>query len=473
MIEGSILKQLVDLHTNQQGQTPLNFGVYYKNTLVALCHALEDCVLATDTPPLMLTAFQRGRWYLQEADRYGQIAPKTKHIVIMAAADAGFRQHPTSQQDTVSLVELIPDDPVTHEWHLMILSPSYSAMVLCQELQPDEYGPQGPPENDLERKFYGLWTFDPALVKYAVELGIAHIGHYDAQLQDALKQHQQEILRVNPNLSPGDSAMGISTVVSQVVNYLHSNRQQLGKQTALALSDPLSQNLSSNELQAFLRMAQLVDLVDSENPLAAAEVTSLLEMMGQLVDLPAWQLQRLRLAGLLHRIAPLSSQIPSDGLSCPLDPGIQALRVMPRLRAVATIITHQYECWDGSGQPAGLARDAIPVESRMLGLVSEFQRQAIRLSASSEGLANGQLQPLPSSSVLTQALEHCQADKGRRWDPKLVEILSLMVQGLQQGLSLPSLPPKMTLGTGLLNPDIVDPGDFSIPKVSTPASVGD
>lgn len=473
MLEGSILKQLVDLHTNQQGQTPLNFGVYYKNTLVALCHALEDCVLATDTPPLILTAFQRGRWYLQEADRYGQIAPKARHIVIMAAADTGFRQHPTSQQDTVSLVELTPDDPITHEWHLMILSPSYSAMVLCQELQPEEYGPQGLPNNDLERKFYGLWTFDPTLVKYAIDLGIDHVGRYDTHLQNTLKQQQQDILQINPDLSSSDSAMGISTVVSQVVSYLHSSRQRLGQKNTLLLNDPLSQNLSSNELQAFLRMAQLVDLLDSDNPLAAAEVTSLLEMMGQLVDLPAWQLQRLRLAGLLHRIAPLSSQMPADGLSCPLDPGIQALRVMPRLRAVATIITHQYECWDGSGQPTGLAGDEIPVESRMLGLVSEFQRQVTHLSVSKAGLAHGQLEDPPSSSALTQALDHCQADKGKRWDPKLVEILSLMVQGLQQGLSLPSLPPKMTLGTGLLNPDIVDPGDSSIPEASIPASVGD
>ena len=52
-------------------------------------------------------------------------------------------------------------------------------------------------------------------------------------------------------------------------------------------------------------MAQLVDLNDPVNPLAAREVVALLEMMGQLLGfLPAWRLQRLRLAGMLYRIAP-------------------------------------------------------------------------------------------------------------------------------------------------------------------------
>ena len=86
MLAGSILQKLVEERKGTEtsansatdgsstpdttGRTPLNFGVYYKNTLVALCHALEDAVLATKTSPLMVTAFQQGKWYIQEADRY-------------------------------------------------------------------------------------------------------------------------------------------------------------------------------------------------------------------------------------------------------------------------------------------------------------------------------------------------------------------------------------------------------------------
>jgi len=48
-------------------------------------------------------------------------------------------------------------------------------MVLCQELSAADYGAGGQPAADLERKFYGLWTFEPALVQETVELAIAHI----------------------------------------------------------------------------------------------------------------------------------------------------------------------------------------------------------------------------------------------------------------------------------------------------------
>ncbi|NJM85341.1 MAG: metal-dependent phosphohydrolase, partial [Leptolyngbyaceae cyanobacterium RM2_2_21] len=57
MLKGSILRQLVDKHrADTVAQDSLNFGVYYKNTLVALCHALEDCILALNSQPLVISA---------------------------------------------------------------------------------------------------------------------------------------------------------------------------------------------------------------------------------------------------------------------------------------------------------------------------------------------------------------------------------------------------------------------------------
>ncbi|HEY9811980.1 MAG TPA: DICT sensory domain-containing protein, partial [Candidatus Sericytochromatia bacterium] len=138
MLKGSILQQLADAH--QSGSRPLRFGVYYKNTLVALCHALEDSILTSNSSPVVITAFQRGKWYLQEADRYGEIAEKSQQIVIMASPDSGFAEHPTSQRENVAIVSLDEADPVAQEWHLIIFSPTYTAMVLCQELPAADYG---------------------------------------------------------------------------------------------------------------------------------------------------------------------------------------------------------------------------------------------------------------------------------------------------------------------------------------------
>lgn len=488
MLEGSILQRLEAAHqTGEAGKRPLSFGVYYKNTLVALCHALEDCILSCSSSPLVVTAFQRGKWYLQEAERYGDLAARSRQVVIMAAPDSGFTEHPTSQRPNVAIIGLDPADPVAQEWHLIILSPTYTAMVLCQELSAADYGPGGVPTEDRERKFYGFWTFEPNLVQETVELAIAHIGDYNPELQKQLQAQVAAIAQEATQAASDD----ICAVVSRVVDYLKTSQQDLGQLpfNEHLHPDVLDHNLISNELQAFLRIAQLSDLTDIKNPMAAAEVAALAEMMGQLLDLPAWQLHRLRLAGMLHRIAPLQEAESLSGSyavqsqeaapSCPLVPGAQVLRTLPRLSAIATIINHQTEWWDGSGYPGGLAGDAIPLESRILGLVEEFQRRVAELR-----LAQTQSDPSGNApgdrtfnleTALSQILAACQTQQGTRWDPKLVEALALLVCGLQQGLSLPLTPHRVTSGMWLLDAQLeeaVYPVSSTTENSETTATVG-
>lgn len=445
MLEGSILDKLETAHRHQK--TPLKLGVYYKNTLVSLCHALEDHILSDESSPIVITAFQRGKWYLEEAERYADMAKYSSHIAIMAASDAVWAEHPTSKLSNVDLVPLDTSDPVAEEWHLIILSPNYTAMVLCQELSPDEYGIGGQPELDVERKFYGLWTFEPALVKQTADLAIEHIGNYNPELQQKLRKAQQKMEAANA------TPQEYTTVVSRVVEYLQTGQEQLSIPTALR-HEALDRNLISNEIQAFLRMAQLMDRADVNNPMAAAEVVSLTETLAQLLELPAWQIKRLRLAGWLHRIDPLQrsqslltpggttryqEDAPSTPLTCPLVPGAQVLRTMPRLRAIAQIITHQTEWWDGTGEPARLTGDEIPLESRILALVADFQYRVNQKKKSE----------LSREQIFTQALEECRQQQSYRFDPKLVDALALLVMGLQQGLELPINTPKFSTGIWL------------------------
>jgi DICT domain-containing protein len=462
MLEGSILHQLKMAHQpGQIGKRALNFGVYYKNTLVALCHALEDCILTSSSQPLVVSAFQRGKWYLEEADRYAELAGNAQHVVIMAAPDGGFAEHPTSQRTNVDLVSLHPKDPVAQEWHLMILAPTYSAMVLCQELSDADYQQTGIPATDLERKFYGFWTFEANLVQEAIELAIANLHLYNPSLAHQLSS-QVEAIAASQTIERDD----LGPIVARVVDYLHQiEHPHAGSGIPMSYGKDgthLDTNLMSNEVQAFLRMAQLTDQADSRNPTAAAEVAALAEAMGQVLDLPIWQISRLKLAGLLHRLAPLQqtesvlapslgrygSNDPDQAPSCPLIPGAQVVRTMPQLRAIATIITHQTEHWDGSGQPGGLSGDEIPLESRILGLVEAFQHRLAHLRSTPNA-------PSPEE-CMAQALADCQQEQNNRWDPKLVETLSLLVCGLQQGLSLSVSSPKIAAGLWLIDSHCAD-----------------
>ncbi|MEM9215232.1 MAG: DICT sensory domain-containing protein [Cyanobacteria bacterium P01_F01_bin.150] len=475
MLRGSILSQLQNRHSSGDEERPLHFGVYYKNTLVALCHALEDSILTSDCEPLMITAFQQGKWYLEEADRYGDIAKVAQQIVIMATPGAGFAEHATSQKENVALVDLEDDDPVAQEWHLIIVSPNYTGMVICQEVSEADYRVLGIPSQDVERKFYGFWTFEPDLVCETAELAIAHIAKYNVPLHDRLKDHLAKTVAAIQSgdalcTQPTSEQMG--RIIQRVVEYLETSNSEAppGATTSIdpSATAQLSTNLVSNELQAFLRLAQLMDQSDVTNPMAGAEVAALAEAIGQLMDLPGWQLHRLRLVGLLHRFAFLqgsgtvlegssSSSSPyapphisdKDAPFCNLNPGTQVLRLMPQMRAVATIITHQTERWDGKGYPANLAADDIPLESRIVGLVASFQQQLSKLEPTKG--QRTRFDQVINPEILDKAIAHCASKAGIYWDPKLVDALALLVSGLKQGLSLTVDLPKISSGLWLLD----------------------
>lgn len=434
------------------GQLPSSYGVYFKTTLVALCHALEDHILQScseslEQRPLVLVTFQQGKWYLQEADRYWDIAQCSRHIAIAAVPDSGFASHKTGQLDHVSLINLDTEDPMVEEWNLVILAPGYASMVLCHELSPEEYRADSQPQVDTERKFYGLWTFDRTLVEKTAKILIDRMHPYNPELGDRLSQQQAEIAA-----TPQNVCIDLTGVVSRIVNYLQTSQQQLvtvNRQTRELVdlegqARRLNRNLAASKLQAFLRMAQRVDERDHYNPIASLQVAALSETLGQLLDLPTLNLRRLRLAGLLYRIG--LAEAPSEVFSQPpeqLDDaslafwrdrsslGARLLETMPELGAIKEIVCHHLEYWDGSGKPNGLKGEEIGIESRILGLVAYFQELT---------------QPRGDRSALSlgEALEKCYSYQGSRFDPTLVDSLANVVRLAEMGLmALPDRPSQL------------------------------
>ncbi|MEM1169383.1 MAG: HD domain-containing phosphohydrolase [Cyanobacteria bacterium P01_H01_bin.35] len=446
----STLNQLKE--ASPEGKLPSSYGVYFKNTLVALCHALEDHILQTcsiepEGKPLVLVTFQQGKWYLQEADRYEEIAQCSSHVMIAAVPDSGLSKHPTSKLENVSLVNLEITDSLVNEWNLIILAPTYTAMVLCHELSEDEYLPHGKPTIDIERKFYGLWTFDRNLVAKAAEILTERCRPYNPELADTIQKQHQAILKTK-GMPPTD----MSDVVSRIVSYLQTTQEQMiaiNRQTrelweleGQALR--VSRNLNANKLQAFLRMAQKVDEQDETNPIASLQVAALSETLGQMLDLSTLKLRRLRLAGLLFRVGLVSApkevftktpdELDDKSLNFWQQQNLlaaQLLAAMPELAPVSKIIAHHLECWDGSGKPDGLRAEEISIESRIIGLVSYFQELT---------------QPRGKRAALSlgEALQKCSDRSGTYFDPALVETLSNVIRLTEMGLmELPQKPSQL------------------------------
>src|SRR3954463_8256872 len=102
-----------------------------KRTLVALSRAIEDEPLASAAGPIVLGAFQRARHYRGVEHRYRRLARAAD--VAVGFADFGA-DHAFEPQDGVPVeLNISTDDPMGHEWTVVIDAPGFSVCLVAWE----------------------------------------------------------------------------------------------------------------------------------------------------------------------------------------------------------------------------------------------------------------------------------------------------------------------------------------------------
>jgi DICT domain-containing protein/signal transduction histidine kinase len=201
--------------------------IYFKNSLTALSHAMEDQILAIDNrddPPLVIANFQKERFYRMEARRYQRISSQADQVFILAAPETEFFGEDTD----CHLVALDPKDPLAQEWHLIILSRRYAAVLVCREEPGTEslsdYGQDALPTLDPARRFRGVWSFERKLTWRAASLILPKILAYRPDCAGILENHP--LL----TLTPGGPALLDPTVYTErLFNYLQAGQYKLVK----------------------------------------------------------------------------------------------------------------------------------------------------------------------------------------------------------------------------------------------------
>lgn len=162
----------------------LRSQLYFKTSLTALSHAMEDQVLANEDAPIIIACFQRERFYRQEAHRYRRIATKSPHVYVLAAPETEF----TNCSGEYETVAFDPADALSQEWHLTVLGKNYSTCLVCREVQrsPANRSDVLPPM-DAARRFEGIWTFDRQVAATTAELLLNRIREYRPELKEKLK----------------------------------------------------------------------------------------------------------------------------------------------------------------------------------------------------------------------------------------------------------------------------------------------
>jgi DICT domain-containing protein/signal transduction histidine kinase len=213
--------------------------LYFKASLTALSHAMEDQVLAaTLEQPLIIASFQRERFYRQEAHRYQRLAEKSNQIYVLSAPETEF----ANSFDYYEKVAFEPDDALSQEWHLVVVAENYATCLVCREslgsITKNQPIPEISPGLDMDtaRRFEGIWTSERGVSLKAADLLLERILVYRPDLAAKIDRVKRQFgigefsHNVGEKLS-SEYACGIDTnpFVQRLVTYLQASQYKLLK----------------------------------------------------------------------------------------------------------------------------------------------------------------------------------------------------------------------------------------------------
>jgi DICT domain-containing protein/signal transduction histidine kinase len=215
MITDSILDALLAVLPQIRPQ------LYFKSSLTALSHAMEDQVLAGNSqPPLVIASFQRERFYRQEAHRYLRISEITDQVYVLAAPETDF----SDRSDHYETIAFEPGDGLAQEWHLVVLGETTASCLICKERASEAH----PSELhvDQSRRFEGIWTFDRAVVCQAAQLLLKRILQYRPELATKIAPVLSEI---EFEIQAGFGKLDTAPFAERLVTYLQAGQYKLAK----------------------------------------------------------------------------------------------------------------------------------------------------------------------------------------------------------------------------------------------------
>jgi len=181
----------------------------------------------------------------------------------------------------------------------------------------------------------------------------------------------------------------------------------------------------------YIESAQaLVAAVEAKDPYTRAHseaVARYAEKLSQELDLPESVQQSVRYAATLHDVGKIG--VPDQILTKPgpLTPeefevvkqhpviGANIVSHVSCMRCEVPFIQHHHENWDGSGYPAGLRGEAIPLGARILRVADTFDALLSNRS-------------YKEAMDWSDALKEVQAGSGTLYDPRLVTAMSAAFQ---------------------------------------------
>ncbi len=178
-------------------------------------------------------------------------------------------------------------------------------------------------------------------------------------------------------------------------------------------------------------LAQALEERDSYTGEHSESVVDLTGRVAEALGLDGHEIKTIRSAALLHDIGKVG--IPDEILhkAGPLDEqeweimrqhpaiGERILRAIPGMGAVARIVRHEHERWDGGGYPDGLAGEEIPIGARIILACDAYHAMTSD-------------RPYRAAMSHQMAMSELTSNSGSQFDTKVVQALVGYLHGRRQ-----------------------------------------
>ncbi|MCX6002640.1 MAG: diguanylate cyclase [Chloroflexi bacterium] len=198
------------------------------------------------------------------------------------------------------------------------------------------------------------------------------------------------------------------------------NRTSIASRTLFSLNDPnVNVNTEAEVLSTIYALAATLEARDKYTYGHSRRVSRYAVSLAEALNLPPEQVALVSAAALLHDIGKVG--IPDNVLNkCEklFDEEWELLKQHPRLSATIVghvpslsaclaAVKHHHERWDGTGYPAGLKDEAIPVEARILTVTDSFEAMISE-------------RPYRKALSFKQAIAELEKCSGSQFDPAVV-----------------------------------------------------
>ena len=196
----------------------------------------------------------------------------------------------------------------------------------------------------------------------------------------------------------------------------------------------LHQNLQQAYVQMVLALAQAIESRDSYTAGHSERMVRLAERIAREMGCAEGDVQDIRWGARLHDVGKIG--IPDNILNKPgglsevewkmmrQHPilGEEILKSVERMRAVAMLVRHHQERWDGTGYPDRLRGEAIPLGSRILAAVDAYG-------------AITEARPYKPARTHAEAVAEIRRCGGTQFDPRVVDVF-VQVVDLMESMDL-------------------------------------